>query len=96
MALQIGASKGCSARQIGTMMMRPGVGKAKSAIEKLHTHAVDLALAEQYPMQGSIALSHAIVPRSHWAPMAVGTVSDERYFHHLKQVVAEYFDGVLE
>lgn len=96
MALQIGASKGCTARVIGEMMTRQGMGKSKSAIEKLHMRAVDLALDEQYSMQGQLALSHAIVPRSHFSPMAVGAVSDKRYFHHLKLVVAEYFDDVLD
>ncbi|KAK9796685.1 hypothetical protein WJX73_009691 [Symbiochloris irregularis] len=96
LALQIGASKGCTARQIGTMMTREGTFKSKSAIEKLHMRAVDLALAEEYSMQGQLALSHAIVPRSHFSPMAVGAVADDRYFHHLKQVVAEYFDDVLD
>ena len=95
LALKLGASKGCTAFHIGSVMTRQL--KGKSPIEKLHARAVDLALSED-AAKGKLSPTTAIVPRPYrraMSAMAVETVSDEKYFLHLEAALNEYFDDVL-
>lgn len=95
MVLKMGAARGCTARDLGCIMMRQGMGK--SPIEKLHARAVELAAA---PASSGRAASSCLstysrLPASTSACMAVDFVSDDAYLHHLEGVLEEYLEEIL-
>ena len=93
LALKVGARKGCSPRDIGSLMSRQGLGK--SPIEKLHVHAVDLAVAATEAAEHKPLVLRSRRSSNAESPMAVDCVADEAYLHQLEALLEEYFDEYL-